>query len=69
MRVGVVEEVALDAPGFVEDLLPFGARIDVGAHVAEVERLAGAAVARLQIVRSNDGKRVVLGDQGFGRVG
>ena len=39
--VGVVEEVALDAPGFVVDLTPLGAGIDDGFQAAEVEGLSG----------------------------
>ena len=48
--VRIVEEVALDAPGFVINLLPLGSQVDDGFKAAEVERLAGAVVAGLQIV-------------------
>jgi hypothetical protein len=52
--VRVVEEVALDAPGFVEDLPPLGAGVDVGGHVAEVEGLTRVAVAGLEVVSGGD---------------
>ncbi len=44
MRVRVVEEIALDAPDFVIDLPPLGARVDVNFHFAELQR----AVTRLR---------------------
>ena len=38
--IRVVEEVALNAPGFVVHLAILGARIDVGLKTAKVQRLA-----------------------------
>jgi hypothetical protein len=48
--VGVVEEVALDAPGFVVDLPPLGAGIDDGFNPPRFRGLPGARVAGLQVV-------------------
>ena len=49
--VGVVEEIALDAPGFAIHLAILGAGIDVGLETAEVERLTGLF---LHVVRGGD---------------
>jgi hypothetical protein len=54
--VGVIEEITFDTPGFVKDLPPFSARIDVGGHVGEVERFAAASVAGLEFVGADDGE-------------
>src|SRR5437870_3589357 len=46
MELGVIEEIALDAPDFVVHLPPLGAGIDADAHTLKVERTAGAAAGR-----------------------
>jgi hypothetical protein len=67
--VGVVEEVALDAPGFVVDLAPLGAGIDDGFKAAEVEGLAGRGVSGLEIVGGGDGPGVMALIEHLGAVG
>src|SRR6185437_3327238 len=41
VHVRVVEEVAVDAPGLVEDLLPFGAGFDADFDGVEIEAAIG----------------------------
>src|SRR5208283_1324212 len=68
MGVWVVEEVAFDAPGFVVDLLPLGTGIDDGFQAAQVEGLAGAIVAGLQVVGGGDGPSALAGIEHLGAV-
>ena len=68
MGVGVIEEIALDAPGFVVDLTPLGAGIDGGLHGPEVQRLAGIVIAGLQIVGRGDGPAALAGVEHLGAV-
>ena len=68
MGVGVVEEVALDAPGFVEDLLPLGAGVDDGFKRAKVEGLAGTSLAGLQVVGRRDCPSALAGVEDFGAI-
>ena len=43
MHVRVVEVVAVDAPGLVEDLLPLGPRVDADLDGVEVQLALAAA--------------------------
>jgi hypothetical protein len=66
--VGIVEEVALDAPGFVVDLPPLGAGIDDGFQIAQVQGLPGSVVAGLQIVGRGDGPAALARVEHLGAV-
>ena len=60
MQSGIVEEVALDAPGFAIHLGVFCAGIDDGEHAVVVNGLAFAAAAGLEVGSIGDEPTVAM---------